>query len=280
MDPVLFAQFDQRIDPGELVELAQVTARGQSYTVRLANEEEIASDTRIKRLIAAAPQDSWLAFVAAEPLPADTTVTVTFPAGTPSQEGPLVTAHTQSFSFQTLPPFALRRTGCGYDRDCPSGATWFLQFNSPVDAEGFDPALFTIEPEPQAVSYDLYGNRIEIRAVGPGRTTYSVTVPAALSDRFGQSLAEELSVQFRVGPAQALLTASSDRPVTTVDPYARPAFPVYTVNLESVTVRAFRVSPEQYGSYVQWQTDYRRGDPQDPPRRTGPRTHTAYRWRR
>ena len=265
LDPVIFAQFDQRIDPAKLVELAQVTARGQSFAVRLANEAEIASDTRIRRLIAAAPQDRWLALVAAKPLPADTTVTVTFPAGTPSEEGPLVTAHPQSFSFQTLPPFALRRTGCGYDRDCPPGATWFLQFNNPIDAEAFDPALFTIDPEPQAVSYDLYGNRIEIRAVGPGRTRYSVTVSTELSDSFGQSLPEELSVQFSVGPAQAFLTAGSDRPVTTLDPYASPAFPVYTVNLKSVTMRAFRVSPEQYGSFVQWQNDYRRGDRQDPP---------------
>ena len=148
LDPVLFAQFDQRIDPDEIIELAQVTARGQSYAVRLANEEEVASDNRTKRLIAAAHPDRWLAFVAEKPLPADTTVTVTFPPGTPSEEGPLVTAHPQSFSFQTLPPFALRRTGCGYDGDCPPGATWFLQFNNPIDAAAFDPTLFTIEPEP------------------------------------------------------------------------------------------------------------------------------------
>jgi len=268
LDPVLFAQFDQRIDPAKLIDIAQVTARGQSYAVRLANEEEIASDNRIKRLIAAAPPDRWLAFVAEEPLPADTTVTVTFPAGTPSEEGPLVSAHPQSFSFQTLPPFALRRTGCGYDSDCPPGAAWFLQFNNPIDAEEFDPALFTIEPEPQAVSYDLYGNRIEIRAVVPGRATYRVTVPADLSDVFGQSLTEDLSVQFSVGPAQAILTTNSGGPIATLDPYASPAFLIYTVNLKTVSVRAFRVSPEDYSAYSQWQEDYRRGEPKNPPGQT------------
>ncbi len=265
LEPILFAQFDQRIDPAKLIELAQVTARGQSYALRLATQEEIASDNRIAGLIAAAQPDRWLAFMAAEPFPADSTVTVTFPAGTPSQEGPLVTAHPQSFSFQTLPPFALRRTGCGYDGDCPPGATWFLQFNNPIDAEEFDPALFTIQPEPQAVSYDLFGNRIEIRAVVPGRTTYRVTVPAGLSDRFGQSLAEELSVRFTVGPAQALLTASSSGPITTLDPYAQPAFLIYSVNLAAVNLRAYRVSPENFGSFLQWQDDYLRDEPQDPP---------------
>ncbi len=265
LEPVLFAQFDQRIDPAELIKIAQVTARGQSYAVRLANEQEIASENRIKRLIAATHPDRWLAFVAEEPLPADTTVTVTFPPGTPSEEGPLVSAHPQSFSFQTLPPFALRRTGCGYDGECPPGATWFLQFNNPIDAEKFDPALFAIEPEPPAVSYDLYGNRIEIRAVVPGRATYSVTVPAELSDSFGQSLTEDLSVQFSVGPAQVILTTNSGGPIATLDPYARPAFPIYTVNLKTVSMRALRVLPEHFRTYLQWSNDYSRGLRKEPP---------------
>ncbi len=88
---------------------------------------------------------------------------------------------------------------------------------------------------------------------------------AGLVDRFGQALAEELQVRFEVGPAEAGLAAKAGGPITTLDPYAGPVFPIYTVNLNAVKVRAFRVAPEQYVDYLLWRHDYRRDDPQDPP---------------
>ena len=88
LSPVLFASFDQRIDPAEVAEHAQVTARGRSYAVRLATDEEIAADSRVERLVAGAAADRWLAFVPTEPLPRNTTVTATFAAGTPLNRRP------------------------------------------------------------------------------------------------------------------------------------------------------------------------------------------------
>ncbi len=265
--PVLFASFDQRIDPAAVIEHAQVTARAFSYTLRLATADEIAADTRVQRLAAAALPHRWLAFVTAEPLPRDATVTVTFGAGTPSLEGPLVSAHPQSYSFQTPGPFALRQHRCGWSdgNRCPPGEPWLLLFNNPVDFKTFDPALISVEPEPDAISYDVYDHEIWIQAGTRGNTTYTVTLDAGLTDRFGQSLAEELQVRFEVGPAEAFLTAKAGGPITTLDPYAGPVFPIYTVNLNAVKVRAFRVAPEQYVDYLLWRHDHRRDDPQDPP---------------
>ena len=245
-----------------------MTARAFSYTVRLATADEIAADTRVQRLAAEAPlPDRWLAFVTAEPLPRDATVTVTFGAGTPSLEGPLVSAHPQSYSFQTPGPFALRQHRCGWSdgNRCPPGEPWLLRFNNPVDFETFDPALISVEPQPDAVSYDVYDREIWIQANTRGNTTYSVTLAAGLTDRFGQALAEDLQVRFEVGPAEAFLAAKAGGPITTLDPYAGPVFPIYTVNLNAVKVRAFRVAPEQYVDYLLWRHDHRRDDPQDPP---------------
>ncbi|MDE0030653.1 MAG: hypothetical protein OXU42_14770, partial [Deltaproteobacteria bacterium] len=265
--PVFYASFDQRIDPAAVLEHAQVTAGVFSYALRLATANEIAADTRVQRLAAAAPPDRWLAFVAVEPLPRDATVTVTFGAGTPSLEGPLVSARPQSYSFHTPGPFALRQHRCDWSDGsrCQPGEPWLLRFNNPVDLETFDPALISVAPEPDAVSYEVYDREIWIQAITRGNTTYTVTLEAGLTDRFDQALAENLQVRFKVGPAEAFLTAKAGGPITTLDPYARPVFPIYTLNLNAVKVLAFRVAAEQYVDYLLWRHDHRNDDRQDPP---------------
>ena len=267
LSPVLFASFDQRIDPAEVAEHAQVTARGRSYAVRLATDEEIAADSRVERLVAGAAADRWLAFVPTEPLPRNTTVTATFAAGTPSVEGPLVSAHPQSYSFQTPGPFAMRQHECGWTGGniCPLGDPWVLRFNNPIDTETFDPALISIEPEPDAISVNVFRNEIWIETNAHSNTTYNVNVSAGLTDRFDQTLAEDVQVQFQMGAMEAFLIAKGNGPITVLDPYGAPAFPIYTVNVNAVKVRAYRVAPEQYVEYLLWRQDLRRDNPQDPP---------------
>ena len=264
---VFFASFDQRIDPAGVIEQVQVTARGRRYAVRVASDEEVAAEARVQRLVAGAPEDRWLAFVATEALPRDTTVTVTFTAGTPSAEGPLVSAHPQSYSLQTPGPFALREHECGWSggQNCPPGDPWLLRFNNPIDTEAFDPSLISIEPEPDAFSFEVYGNSIWIQATTRSNTTYNLTVASGLTDLFDQTLAKDAQVQFQVGPMEAFLTAKGDGPITVLDPYGASAFPIYTVNVHAVKVRAFRVAPEQYVEYLQWGMSYRRDNTQDPP---------------
>ncbi len=266
LEPVFFAAFDQRIDPTAIIEHAQVTARGRTYAVRLASADEIAADARVRRLSEGARESRWLAFMADEPLPRDATVTVTFAAGTPSAEGPLVTAHPQSYSFQTYAPFALRQHECGWGTDgqCPPFTPWRLQFSNPIDVEAFDPALISTQPELSDAEFDISGNSIWIAGNTQGRTTYNVAVSAGLTDVFGQAMEEDVQVQFRVGAMEAFLIAENG-PMTIPDPYSEPTFPLYTVNVNAVKARAFRVEPEQYLEYMQWRNDYRYDDPLDPP---------------
>ena len=267
LNPVFFASFDQNIDPAAVLEHTQVTAQGRRFTVRNASQEEIAADSRIQRLIAGSVKDRWLAFVSTTPLPRDTTVTVTFAAGTPSAEGPLVTAHPQSYSFKTPGPFLLRQRECGWggDAQCPPNTPLSLRFSNPIDTESFDPSLISIEPELDYVSYEVFGDSIWIVGNTKGRATYDVTVGSGLTDRFGQTLGEDTQTQFRIGPMEAFLTAGSHGPITILDPYGKPSFPIYTVNVYAVNVRAYRVGPEQFIEYQQWRSNHWREDRDDPP---------------
>ena len=267
LEPVFFASFDQRIDPDAVIEHTHVTAKGRRYAVRIASEDEIAADSRVQRLIARSVKDRWLAFVSNEPLPRDTTATVTFAAGTPSVEGPLVSAHPQSYSFKTPGPFVLRQKECGWGGDdlCPPNSPLALRFSNPIDTEAFDPAFISIKPEMDYVSFEVFGDSIWIAGYTKGRTTYDVTVSAELTDLLGQSLTEDAQVQFRIGPMEAFLTAKSDGPITILDPYGQPTFPIYTVNVNAVNVHAYRVAPEQYLEYLEWRNNYRRNNQEVPP---------------
>ena len=267
LEPVLFASFDQTIDAAAVLERTQVTAQGRTYAVRSASEAEISANPRIQRLIARSAESRWLAFVPVEPLPRNTTVTVSFLAGTPSAEGPIVTAHPQSYSFKTPGPFLLHQQECGWSRDeiCPPASPFALQFSNPIDTETFDPALISIDPEPGFVSFEVFDNTIWIAAATSGRTTYTVTVNSGLTDRFGQRLDEDVQVQFTTGPAEAFLTAGSRGPITAIDPYGPPSFPVYTVNVFAVNVRAYRVAPEQFIEYLQWRNERWSDERREPP---------------
>ncbi len=265
-EPVFFASFDQNIEPSAVIEQIQVSAQGQRYTVREASPEEIAADARVERLIARSAENRWLAFVSDEALPPGTTVTVTFASGTPSAEGPLVTAHPQSYSFRTPGPFVLRLRECAWGgAQCPPNTPLSLRFSNPIDTESFDPTLVSIEPELDFVSYEVFGDSIWIVGNTKGRTTYDVTVAAGLTDRFGQSLSKDAQTQFRIGPMEAFLTAGSNGPITILDPYGTPSFPIYSVNLYAVNVRAYRVDPEQFVEYQQWRHNHWRDDRKDPP---------------
>ena len=266
-EPVFFASFDQNIDPSALIEYIQVTAQGRQYTVRHASQEEIAADSRVERLIARSTENRWLAFVSDETLPADTTVTVTFTPGAPSAEGPLVTAHPQSYSFRTPGPFVLRQRECpwGGDARCPPSTPLSLRFSNPIDTASFDPSLISIEPELDYLSYEVFGDSIWIVGTTKGRATYDVTVAAGLTDQFGQSLSEDAQTQFTIGPAEAFLTSGSQGPITILDPYGQTSFPIYTVNAYAVSVRAYRVAPEQFVEYQQWRSNHWRDDRTLPP---------------
>ena len=267
IQPVLFASFDQSIDAASVLKNTQLSAQGRSYALRSASVGEIAASPRVQSLIAKTAQNRWLAFVPVDPLPRNTTVTVTFLAGTPSTEGPLVTAHPQSYSFKTPGPFLLQQRECGWSGEaiCPPNSPLALQFSNPIDTETFEPSLISISPEPAYVSYEVFDNTIWIAGTTTGRSTYQVTVDASLTDRFGQTLDEDVQVEFTIGPAEAFLTAASRGPITVLDPYGPPAFPVYTVNVFALKARAYRVDPEQFIEYLQWRNELWRDEQVEPP---------------
>jgi alpha-2-macroglobulin len=269
LEPLFFISFDQRIDPGAVLETIKVEAEGRPVSVRLATDEEIEADEEVSRMVENAVEGRWLVFKARGTLPKDNNIQVEIGPGTPSAEGPLVTENTQSFSFRTYAPLAIVRHGCSwYDENCPPLTPLFIEFNNPIEAESYQESMLRIEPEIPGVTVNIFGNTINIRGATVGRTTYKVTVSGEIKDIFGQTLGRDRQLSFKIGPAEPFLIGP-DSSFVTLDPaFKQPVLSLYTMNYNRLDIKVYAVEPSDWDAFKRYLQEYQRTDqPSDPPGR-------------
>ena len=256
-NPLMFVSFDQQINPEAVLPKINVSGGGRRLPLRLATQEEINADSSINYYAKAAQPNRWLAFraVTAEgkaenALPADSAITVTVEAGTPSAEGPLTTPKPQSFSFRTFGAMKFVRAYCGYQgsKNCSPFDPWFFEFSNPIDAAAFEKSLVQIEPNVEGLQIYPSGNFVSIQGYKPGRRAYKVTIGGALKDSFGQVLEKPATATFNVGAAQPSLTAQGGSFVV-LDPTAKPNYSVYSINQPSLKVQVRAVTPEDWEGF-------------------------------
>ncbi len=259
-DVLMFAAFDQRIDPPAVLKTVKVTAGSATIAVRLATAAEVQADKTVSRLASQAGEGRWLAFRSVELLPGDSAITVTIGPGTPSGEGPLTTTAGQTFTFRTYGPLVAKGARCGYDNQCPPLYPWQIEFNNPLDEAAFDPAWVTIQPELPGARIAANGNFIFIQGRSQGRTTYRIRVSAALRDAFDQTLGNDNVFTIQVGSAYPSASAPGGA-FLTLDPSAKqPAYSIYTINYERLKVTAYRVTPADWMAFKAYLREYNRSD--------------------
>ncbi len=265
LEPILFASFDQRVDPAAV--LAHTTLRpagasadAPSIALRLAKDEELAADRELRALRQSAEPGRWLAFRAVEPLPRATRFELTFEAGLPSAEGPLRTERPQTFGLRTFDPLALQDVTCAWGGPCPPMAPWTVELNNPLDAGAFDRELVRVDPPLGQMKVDVSGSRLVIRGRSRGRTRYTVTLLPGLRDTFGQVLETAATGTVDVAAAEPILFPEQDAMVVT-DPASPAQIAVFSVNRPALRVRLYRVTPEDYPAYLRyreaWDQDQR-----------------------
>ncbi|MDQ3364331.1 MAG: Ig-like domain-containing protein [Myxococcota bacterium] len=264
-DVPMFVMFDQRIDPAAVLAKLKVTAGGKPWSVRLlgAAELEKSTDKQLSAFVAAAKQNEqdgrWLAFRAAQELPADARVTVEIPAGTPSAEGPNLTKQAQSFSFQTYPPLRIVRSECGYAAKCPPNQPYMIELNNPLDPDTFDEGQVTVTPEVPGLRVLANHSYLVVQGATKPRTTYKVTVSSKLRDQFGQTLGKDATLTWSVTDAEP--TFFGPNGMVVLDPLAaKRSLDFFSTNYEQLKVRLYQVAPADYdafGFYVQnqWNKD-------------------------
>jgi uncharacterized protein YfaS (alpha-2-macroglobulin family) len=266
LEPVFFAGFNQRIDPQAVLGTIEVRAGSRTVDVRLATEDEIKADPLAERMAAHALEGRWLAFVAKEKLPTDTTVNVAIGPGTPSAEGPLVTQDAQSFSFYTYAPLRIEDHGCSWGDDpCRPLTPLYIEFNNPIDRDAYRDGMLRIEPELPGASVTIYGDTISIRGATAGRTTYRVTVSGDIRDSFGQTLGNDESLRFRIGPAEPVLIGPQQLFVTLDPSSVKPALSLYAMNYTNFDLRIYAVEPSDWPDFLSYLYEFQRTDTPPPP---------------
>ncbi len=269
LDPLLFVAFDQRIDPGAVLDTIEVMAAGEPVEILLADASDVEKNEIVSALAKNAGEGRWLAFKARHLLAPDTNVSVRVGPGTPSAEGPLVTQGTQTFGFHTYAALRVEDYGCSwYDDECRPLTPLFIEFNNPIDLETYSDEMLRIDPELPGASLSIYGDTISIRGATQGRTTYRVTVDGTIRDVFGQALGKDTSLRFRIGPAEPLLVGP-DEIFVTVDPSAtEPSLSLYAINYDRLDLQIYAVEPADWPAFQEYLYQYQRTDaPPEPPGR-------------
>jgi uncharacterized protein YfaS (alpha-2-macroglobulin family) len=247
-DALMFAAFDQRVDPAALLSSVRVRAQRADVAVRLASADEVADDEEIAPLARQAEAGRWLAFRAERDLPADAPVTVTIGAGTASAEGPRRTPAPQEWSFRTYGAFRVVKHECGWRGRCTPFDPWRVELTNPVGVKRLRKEDVHVEPPLPGMKVEAWGSTLSIHGGARGRTTYRVTLSSGIADVFGQPLEEAGALAFDVGAAPAALFAAGGDFVV-LDPSGAPRFPVHSINHPALRVRAYAVGPEDWTAW-------------------------------
>ncbi|MBS1124955.1 MAG: hypothetical protein H6Q90_7183, partial [Deltaproteobacteria bacterium] len=263
LDVPMFIVFDQKIDAQRVLSKLKVTAAGKSVAVQMLDAAMIAKDKQLSALVEAtkqAEQDGrWLAFRAADKLPADAAITVEIPPGTPSAEGPNTTGAAQHYSFRTYPPLRIERSECGYNGKCPPGTAFVVQFNNPLDVDKFSESQVTISPQIPGMHLIPSYTSLIVQGLTKARTTYKVVISGSVRDDFNQTLGNDATRTFTVTDAVPMFFGPQG--LVVLDPSAnKPTLDFFSTNYEQLKVRLYKVGPSDYDAYGfylnnQWNKD-------------------------
>jgi hypothetical protein len=278
LSPLIYARFDQAMDPEALLRTMVVTQDGKPIKVRFATKEEIEADDGVSQLLERNVDDGPLSLgvgdykrtaggqyagnaakgrmIVVKPeskLSTSASIQVEFPAGTPSAEGPKTTGSSQSWGFRTYGPLRVVRHDCGR---CDPFSALSFELTNELDLSKFDKGMVKVSPEIPGMKTTLSGRWLTVSGRKKGRTKYKVTLGKELADVFEQTLGQDDSSTFDIGPADSVLF-SEEQPIAVLDPAGKGAkVPVFTVNDPNLRVRLFAVKPEDYPAYQKWRQDW------------------------
>lgn len=250
-DPLVFVSFDQKIDPEITAEKIRIVGRDNAeWKVKIASDSEIAANSTVSSLAKGAQKGTWLAFRVADshhPLPPGSSLVITLNEGAPSAEGPLKTNRAQTSAFETFGSFRATEGKCESDKCYPS-SSWTIAFNNPIDADHFDDDEVRVEPPIPGLKTSAAGRTLILSGIKKANTEYKVTLKGSIRDLFGQTLGQDAAIPFQVGTSPPAIF-SPDSGFVVFDPYAKPVYPVYSVNHQSLKVQLYSVGPEHWSAF-------------------------------
>lgn len=248
LQPVFVAAFDQDVDPPAVLEHVVVTAGGEARQVRVATEEEIEADESAQAHVAGAVDGRVVAFTPTEPFAPDQAIEIEIAAGIPSAEGPTTATQARRYSLRTYAQLEVDSVRC-WQSPCRPGDGVEITFNNPLAAAAFDGSSIGIEPAVTGRTVEQYDAVISVGGQWLPNSTYQLTIPATVTDIYGQQLGQPDARELEIGAARPMLRGF-DHLVVTVDPSAAPAVPVVTVGHEELHVTVWAADPAEWSSFL------------------------------
>jgi alpha-2-macroglobulin len=257
--PIFIVTFDQAVDPQAVAEASTLTVGDDDSVVALrpATADEVAADEIAAGVTGSLPSQRWVALRPVDALPTDSSVTVTVGPNVPSAEGPLTSDASTAFSGRTYAPLKVRSISCNGGGECAPGASLAIEFNNVIDVARHDPSSVVVDPPLAGQVVGASGTYVWVYGSVTPRGSHRVSVAAgAVTDVFGQTLSE---------PAEETLTISAARPslqpinlpLITLDPLAsRPSLPVQSINHDTLRLRVWQRTPQQWPDFKSWFTSY------------------------
>src|SRR5262249_37596674 len=131
---------------------------------------------------------------------------------------------------------------------CLPWDNWNVKFNNSL-ASDFDTTKVRIEPELAGLKVSHIGDAITIEGNARPRTAYRIILDASITDFYGQTLGQPVTLNFTTGPMEPSLSVSGSGLVT-LDPAGQKRISIYSVNQESLRVALYAVTPEDYGKFA------------------------------
>ena len=195
--PVIVIAFDQRVGARAMMSFVSLAAvSGLEIPLEEASTAEVYADWYAARLAEEAGPGNWIAVRPRFPLPQAAGYRVTVAAGAPSAEGRRTTVTEQSSTFVTPKPLRVVEHRCFPDPDCPAGEPLLIHFNNALDAATVTADVLFVEPAAPDLQVETLGPTVAIEGLTGGRHT--LTLPATITDVFGQPLGARYPVAYAV----------------------------------------------------------------------------------
>ena len=254
LTPYVALEFDQAVDAAALWPFLRLEAGGQVLEAVPVSQAQSDLPAALTRFLASARPERTVVLQPAQRLPADATLTVTVEAGTPSEEGPLVTTEPQRLRLRTYGPLQITDQSCpvrgaAWQEPCYPGEAFRIYLNHEVDVASLSSEQITIQPA-------LPGGRITVFPWGmlsiAGQSApneiYALEIAPGLTDVFGQTFDAPQTVQFQVREQAPWLWSPNAMEV--LPPARQGQYAIYSRNLNRVRLVIYRVEPGQWAEYL------------------------------
>ncbi|MEO6390451.1 MAG: DUF6049 family protein [Pyrinomonadaceae bacterium] len=258
-DPLMYLEFDQRIDTARLLEQIRLQPASNGVHLRNATPVEIAANGSVANYVKQAQPSRWLALRAVDAtgatkdvFPIATEVKLMIPAGTNSAEGPLMTLKDQELTFTTYGALRITNSEVLDQNTVPPFQALQVGFSNGINVNNFPVSKVTVTPTIPDMQITFGYNEILINGSKKSNTDYTVTVDRSLIDIYGQTLTGRNTSTFHVRPAESRLI-STDNGFLVLDPAVKKTFSIYSVNYRQVRVRLSRVAPTDWTQFRKFQ---------------------------